>query len=477
MGLSRYSDRDADILGDRAPGAPEERGPWAAPTASGPLTARLTLPGSKSLTNRELVLSALAERPSVLHRPLHSRDTELMVEALRELGATIAEQPGDGDFGPNWLITPGELTGGVSIAAGLAGTVMRFVPPVAALALGPVAIDGDENARRRPMRTTIQALRDLGVDVGDDGRGTMPFTIQGSGGVEGGELTIDASASSQFVSGLLLAAPRFRRGLTLRHDGERLPSMPHIEMTIATLARRGVVVESPEPGVWVVPPGPITGAGIAIEPDLSNAAPFLAAALITGGTVTIGGWPDATTQVGDHLATLLPRYGATVTRTPETGDGITSSALTVDGGAGLRGGVAFAGIDLDLSEGGELAPTFAALAALAGSPGRITGIGHLRGHETDRLAALATELNTLGGRVTELDDGLAFEPAELHGGLWHSYEDHRMATTGALIGLAVDGVEVDDIATTAKTLPEFPQLWADMVRGPAGETTTWISIG
>jgi 3-phosphoshikimate 1-carboxyvinyltransferase len=327
------------------------------------------------------------------------------------------------------------------------------------------------------MRTTIQALRDLGVDVGDDGRGTMPFTIQGAGGVEGGELTIDASASSQFVSGLLLAAPRFRRGLTLRHAGERLPSMPHIEMTIATLARRGIVVESPEPGVWVVPPGPISGAGIAIEPDLSNAAPFLAAALITGGTVTIGGWPDATTQVGDHLAALLPRYGATVTRTPETGDGITSSALTVDGGAGLRGGVALPGVDLDLSEGGELAPTFAALAALAGSPGRITGIGHLRGHETDRLAALATELNALGGRVTELDDGLAFEPAELHGGLWHSYEDHRMATTGALIGLAADGVEVDDIETTAKTLPEFPQLWADMVRGPAGETTTWISIG
>ena len=468
MGLSRYSDRDADILGDRAPGAPEEPGPWAAPTASGPLNARLTLPGSKSLTNRDLVLSALADGPSVLHRPLHSRDTALMVEALRELGVQITEQPGDGEFGPDLLITPGELTGGVSIAAGLAGTVMRFVPPVAALALGPVAIDGDENARRRPMRTTIQALRDLGVDVGDDGRGTMPFTIQGAGGVEGGELTIDASASSQFVSGLLLAAPRFRNGLVLRHVGDRLPSMPHIEMTIATLAGRGVIVETPEPGVWIVPPGPIAGADVTIEPDLSNAAPFLAAALIAGGTVTIGGWPDATTQVGDHLATLLPRYGATVTR-----DG---GALTVDGGAGIRGGAALPGIDLDLAEGGELAPTFAALASLAGSPGRITGVGHLRGHETDRLAALAAELNALGGRVTELDDGLAFEPAGLRAGLWHSYEDHRMATTGALIGLAVEGVEVDDIGTTAKTLPEFPQLWADMLRGPAGETTTWISI-
>jgi 3-phosphoshikimate 1-carboxyvinyltransferase len=298
----------------------------------------------------------------------------------------------------------------------------------------------------------------------------MPFTIQGTGEVEGGELTIDASASSQFVSGLLLAAPRFSTGLTLRHVGERLPSMPHIEMTIATLARRGVVVESPEPGVWVVPPGPIAGAEIEIEPDLSNAAPFLAASLLAGGTVTIEGWPDATTQVGDHLATLLPRFGATVTR-----DG---GALTVDGGAGLRGGTTLPGVDLDLSEGGELAPTFAALAALAGAPGRITGIGHLRGHETDRLAALAAELTALGGRVTELDDGLAFEPAELHGGPWRSYQDHRMATTGALIGLVVDGIEVDDIATTAKTLPEFPQLWGDMLRGPdAGPGTTWISIG
>ncbi|MEO8095267.1 MAG: 3-phosphoshikimate 1-carboxyvinyltransferase, partial [Pseudolysinimonas sp.] len=283
MGLSRYSERGADILGDREPGVPDGTGLWAAPVASGPLSARLTLPGSKSLTNRELVLSALAEHPSVMHRPLHSRDTNLMVEALRELGATITEQAGDGEFGADWIITPGELVGGGFISAGLAGTVMRFVPPVAALALGPVAIDGDEHARKRPMRTTIEALRDLGVDVRDDGRGTLPFTIQGTGEVQGGELTIDASASSQFVSGLLLAAPRFRDGLTLRHSGDRLPSMPHIAMTIAALARRGVHVESPEPGVWIVPAAPIEAHGVMIEPDLSNAAPFLAAALIAGG--------------------------------------------------------------------------------------------------------------------------------------------------------------------------------------------------
>jgi len=469
MGLSRYSDRGADILGDREPGAPEQPGAWIAPTASGPLAARLTLPGSKSLTNRELVLSALAAGPSLLRRPLHSRDTALMADAVRELGTTVTEQAGDGEFGPDWLITPGELTGGVSISAGLAGTVMRFVPPVAALALGPVGIDGDEHARARPMSTTIDALRRLGVDVGDDGRGTLPFTIHGTGVVDGGDLTIDASASSQFVSGLLLAAPRFTHGLTLRHVGDRLPSMPHIEMTIATLARRGVIVDSPESGVWGVPPGPIAGATVTIEPDLSNAAPFLAAALIAGGSVTVGGWPDATTQVGDHLAALLARYGATVTRT--------GGELTVDGGAGLLGGATIPGVDLDLSEGGELAPTFAALASFAGTPGRITGIGHLRGHETDRLAALRTELTALGASVTELDDGLAFEPVERtswHGGTWNSYADHRMATTGALVGLAVGGVEVQDIATTAKTLPEFPQLWAAMLRGP--DATTWIEV-
>jgi 3-phosphoshikimate 1-carboxyvinyltransferase len=421
---------------------------WAAPVASAPLAARLVIPGSKSLTNRELVLSALASGPSALHAPLVARDTELMADALRTLGATIDTAPGV------WHITPGALRGGAEIHAGLAGTVMRFIPPVAALADGPVTIDGDAHARKRPMRTTIDALRTLGVTVDDDDRGSLPFTIHGTGGVDGGEVTIDASASSQFVSGLLLAAPRFRDGLVLRHAGERLPSLPHIDMTIDTLARRGVTVTSPEPATWVVAPGPIAGADLAIEPDLSNAGPFLVAALLAGGRVTIAGWPATTTQVGDLFRTLLPRFGATVTRDAD--------GLTVDGGAGWRGGRTWEGVDLDLTEGGELAPTFAALAALATSASRITGIGHLRGHETDRLAALVAEITALGGRVTELDDGLAFEPAPLHGAPWRAYADHRMATTGALLGLVVPGVVVDDIGTTAKTLPEFPALWERM---------------
>jgi 3-phosphoshikimate 1-carboxyvinyltransferase len=421
---------------------------WAAPVASASLNARLVIPGSKSLTNRELVLSALADGPSTLHAPLVARDTELMADALRALGIAIEMSPDE------WRIIPGELHGGTELHAGLAGTVMRFIPPVAAIAAGPVTIDGDAHARKRPMRTTIDALRALGVQVDDDGRGSLPFTIHGTGGVDGGEVTIDASASSQFVSGLLLAAPRFRDGLVLRHAGERLPSLPHIDMTIDALQRRGVTVTSPEAATWVVAPGPIAGADVHIEPDLSNAGPFLAAALLAGGRVTIAGWPESTTQVGDLFATLLPRFGATVSRDAD--------GLTVDGGAGWLGGDTWEGVDLDLTEGGELAPTFAALAALATTASRITGIGHLRGHETDRLAALVTEITGLGGRVSELDDGLAFEPAPLHGGPWRAYADHRIATTGALLGLVIPGIVVDDIGTTAKTLPEFPALWEQM---------------
>jgi 3-phosphoshikimate 1-carboxyvinyltransferase len=454
-----------DGMTDHAP----EPGPWMAPTATRPLSATLRLPGSKSLTNRELVLSALADGPSLLRAPLHSRDTALMIEALRSLGVRIEEVPADAVpsnsvFGPDLLVTPAELAGGTAIDCGLAGTVMRFLPPVAALALGPVAFDGDASARRRPMRTTIDSLRALGVDVTDDGRGTLPFSLYGTGEVLGGELEIDASASSQFVSGLLLAAPRFTEGLRLRHTGERLPSIPHIDMTIAALVSRGVQASSPEPGVWVVEPGPIGALEVDIEPDLSNAAPFLVAALVAGGTVTIEGWPDATTQVGADLETILPRFGATVTRH----DG----ALTVDGGIGVIGGAKLPGVELDLSRGGELAPAIAALAALASGPSLIEGIAHLRGHETDRLAALTAELNGLGSAVTEVDDGLAIVPGPMHGGDWHSYEDHRMATAGAIIGLAVEGVAIDDIATTAKTLPQFPALWTDLLRGPHATVDT-----
>lgn len=419
--------------------------PWKAPRASRALSATVPLPGSKSLTNRELVLSALASEETLLTAPLHSRDSKLMIEALQSLGVKI-EQNANGDL----LVIPKPLVGPATIDCGLAGTVMRFVPPLAALADGEVRFDGDAAARRRPMHTTIDSLRALGVDVDDAGTGSLPFTLKSDGAVCGGDLTIDASASSQFVSGLLLSAARFEQGLTLRHEGEHLPSLPHIEMTLDTLAKRGVTVSNPEPTVWRVEPGPISGGVVAIEPDLSNAGPFLAAALVAGGSVTIPGWPDTTTQVGDEFDGILQQMGATIVR-DERG-------LTISGDGKVHG------IEIDLSIGGELAPVVAALAAIADTPSRIWGIAHLRGHETDRLAALATEINRIGGICRETADGLEIDPSpNLHGALWHSYEDHRMATAGAIIGLRVDGIEVEDISTTSKTMPDFAQMWLAMV--------------
>ncbi|MFZ4894604.1 3-phosphoshikimate 1-carboxyvinyltransferase [Plantibacter sp. Mn2098] len=443
-----YSAPDFDVYGDAEPERPDEA--WPAPVAAGPIDATVSLPGSKSLTNRELVLAALADGPSLLKAPLHSMDSNNMVEALRALGTTIQERPASGAFGADWLVTPAEeLTGSTTVECGLAGTVMRFMPPVAALALGPTVFDADPSARNRPMGTMITSLMELGVDLSDDGRRSLPFTVHGTGRVAGGTLTIDASSSSQFVSGLLLSAARFEDGLHLVHAGERLPSLPHIEMTIAALAARGVIVESPAVGEWVVAPGTIGARDIAIEPDLSNAAPFLAAALVTGGSVTLKGWPASTTQVGADLVDLLPLFGATVT--------LDGDRLTVTGGDRITA------VDIDLTTGGELAPALTALAALADGPSTITGIGHIRHHETDRLAALATEINKLGGAVTELEDGLRIEPKPLHGGEWHSYHDHRMATTGAILGLVVPGVKIENVATTAKTLPQFTQLWQTML--------------
>ena len=429
--------------------------PWIAPVASGPLNAVVSLPGSKSLTNRELVLSALASEPTLLTAPLASRDSALMIEALRLLGAEIEVLP-NGDL----KVSPATFDRSASIDCGLAGTVMRFVPPISVLSKGDVRFDGDLAARRRPMNTTIDSLRALGVEVTDEGASALPFTVHGNGSVAGGSVTIDASASSQFVSGLLLAAARFENGLTLQHDGEHLPSMPHIEMTLDCLEKRGVKVSTAnldgKDGLptWRVEPGSINGGTFAIEPDLSNAGPFLAAAMVAGGSVTITGWPDSTTQVGDEFDGILQQMGAKIERT--------DAGLTITGTGEIHG------IDIDLSIGGELTPVIAALAAIADSPTVIRGVAHLRGHETDRLAALATEINRIGGIARETADGLEIDPSDnLHGAVWETYEDHRMATAGAIIGLRVPGIQVEDIKTTSKTMPDFDKLWLNMLEGNA----------
>lgn len=448
MPIQQYSQPQFNPYGDDAPtGAP---GAWAAPFHPTPIDAIVSLPGSKSLTNRELVLAALADGPSLLRAPMHARDSALMIEALRNLGVQIELVPGDSPFGPDLRVTPPEeLIGSTSIDCGLAGNVMRFTPLVAALALGPTTFDGDEYARKRPMSGTIAALRALGVDIAADSASALPFTVHGTGVVAGGAITIDASSSSQFISGVLMAAPRFTHGVDLRHSGDRLPSMPHIEMTIEALRQRGVTVETPEPGRWIVAPQPIAARDVTIEPDLSNAGPFLAAAVATGGRVTVRNWPESTTQVGNDLLEYVQQFGATVSRT--------GTDITVTGGETIHG------VQIDLTTGGELAPPLIALATLASEPSEFTGIGHIRHHETDRLAALAAEVNGLGGSARELEDGIAIEPTALHGGLWHAYADHRMATAGAIIGLRVEGVEVDDIGATSKTLPEFARLWAEML--------------
>jgi 3-phosphoshikimate 1-carboxyvinyltransferase len=418
-------------------------GSWVAPRTDTPVRASVQLPGSKSLTNRLLLLAALADGPSRVVAPLRARDALLMVDALRTLGVSVE------DDGSDWIVTPGELRGG-HVDTGLAGTVMRFVPPIAGLAAGAVTFDGDEYARERPMATLLDGLRQAGVTVDDGGTQRLPFTVMGTGSVPGGRIQIDSSASSQFVSGLLLAGARYDKGLEIVHTGDGpVPSQPHIEMTLEVLRSAGVAATRVGTSSWQVPPGPIAAGTRIVEPDLSNAAPFLAAALVTGGEVYVPGWPASTTQAGDALRGLLAEMGAEVE--------LTADGLTVRGNGSIGGLVA------DLRDVGELSPVLAAVAALADSESSFYGIGHLRGHETDRLAALCTELTRFGGAVTEQSDGLRITPRQLHGGEWRAYADHRMATAGAVLGLVVDGVQVDDIASTSKTLPDFPAMWSAML--------------
>ncbi|OII67027.1 MULTISPECIES: 3-phosphoshikimate 1-carboxyvinyltransferase [unclassified Streptomyces] len=434
---------------------------WPAPHASGPVDATVAVPGSKSVTNRALVLAALASEPGWLRRPLRSRDTLLMAEALRALGVGIEETvsssssaAGDPDgTGEAWRVIPAGLHGPAQVDVGNAGTVMRFLPPVAALADGPVRFDGDPRSHERPLHGVIDALRVLGARIDDGGRGSLPMTVQGGGALDGGKVDIDASSSSQFVSALLLSAPRFNQGVEVRHTGPRLPSMPHIRMTVDMLRAVGAQVDEPEtggePNVWRVSPSALLGRDLVIEPDLSNAQPFLAAALVTGGRVTVPDWPSRTTQPGDALREIFTEMGGSCE--------LSEAGLTFTGSGRIRG------IDVDLGEVGELTPGIAAVAALADSPSTLRGVAHLRLHETDRLAALTKEINGLGGDVTETEDGLHIRPRPLHGGVFHTYHDHRMATAGAIIGLAVPGVEIEDVATTAKTLPDFPQMWTEML--------------
>lgn len=426
---------------------------WHAPVASRPVQASISLTGSKSISNRALILAALSDSPTTIHSLLSARDTELMIAGLTSLGVEIDITGHDLAGNMDLRVTPHYLQGPAEINVGLAGTVMRFLPPVAALARGEIYFDGDQAARKRPMATLLEALKDLGVEIED--RGRLPFKIHGTGHVRGGEVVLDASRSSQFVSALLLFAARCESGATIRHVPADLsqpagvPSMPHVNMTIAMLAQHGVKVHTSDQSVWRVDPQEITSLDVTIEGDLSNATPFFAAAMATSGVVTCRDWPSDSLQPVDQVSQVFADMGATITR-----DG---NAYTISGPERLNG------INIDLSDIGEITPTIVALCALADSPSRINGIGHLRGHETDRLAALAAEINGIGGKVTEGPDYLVIEPATLGSGIFHTYEDHRMATAGAIIGLTVEGISVENIDTTNKTLPDFPRRWLEML--------------
>ena len=418
-----------------------------------PVDISVVIPGSKSVTNRALILAAQAKNPSTLRRPLVSRDSELMVAGLKALGIGIEEVSTvvDGVEELQWIITPASMRGGVRIDVGNAGTVMRFLPPLAALATGEVVFDGDPRSYERPLGPVIKALEELGVSIEHEDRYSLPLKLLGTGNVGGGEITIDASESSQFLSALLLVGPSFTNGITVQHKGGSLPSMPHIEMTVDMLREFGATVEVDEVAqTWSVKPGELHGLDLVIEPDLSNAAPFLSIAMVCGGRVAIADWPVKTTQPGDQLRTILSDMGAQFS----FGD----NGLTIIGTGTIHG------IDVDLHDVGELAPSIAALAALADSPSHLRGIGHLRKHETDRLAALTREINALGGNVIEEETALHITPAPLHTGVFHTYDDHRLATAGAVLGLVVVGVEVENIATTRKTLPDFPGLWSSLLQ-------------
>ena len=476
-------------------------GDWPAPLApasseAAGKNALVHIPGSKSLTNRYLLLAALADSPSYLRAPLHSRDSALMIEALRQLGAGIELVPTDSPFGPDVKVTPlnfaqveSAQARAVSIECGLAGTVMRFVPALAALLPGEFAFDGDPHARQRPMGPVLEGLRQLGVQVEcEQGENALPFVLRSPGlasaeGIsEAPVVRIDASASSQFVSALLLMAPRLPQGMVLVHEGSSVPSIPHIQMTVEALRQMGVQVQEHYPSQsneaeggeyrWTVHPGSFPGFEMTIEPDLSNAGPFLAAAVVTGDSVTIPHWPApaadssaGTTQVGDMWRELLPALGARVH--------YAEGCLTVTGPAQLPEG----DFSFDLSAGGELAPTMAAACAFVKGRVELTGIAHLRGHETDRLAALAAEINRLGGSAHDTADSLVLEapiPAtpEAQPVLARTYDDHRMATFAAIIGLRRPNVVVQNVATVAKTMPEFTAMWEDMLaQWQAGAST------
>lgn len=422
--------------------------PLAVEPLAGPLDATVSLPGSKSLTNRALVCAALADGTSVLAGALRADDTEAMLDGLAALGVVVT---------PDWAADTvsvvgcaGRPPGDVALVdARLSGTTSRFLLPVAALGTGLRRVDGANRLRDRPMGPAMDALRALGAELHEVGApGHLPVEVVG-GTLAGGEVAISGDVSSQFLSGLLLAGPAMRTGLTVRVTTE-LVSRPYVDMTVAVMTAFGAEVERPDDRTWVVAPQAYRATSYVVEPDASAASYAFAAAAIVGGRVTVEGLGTESLQGDLTFVDLLEQMGARVQRSTDR--------TVVEGTGTLRG------IEADLSQVSDTAQTLAVVAAFARGATRITGIGFIRGKETDRIAAVVAELRRAGVDAVEEADGLVVHPGPIRPATIETYDDHRMAMAFALLGLRAPGIRIADPGCVAKT---FPGYWT-MLEGLRG---------
>ncbi len=417
----------------------------------GPVYGSIRPPGSKSITNRALVCAALAKGRSALAGALDSDDTRVMVDSLRRLGIEVDHERQaatvrvEGCAG-RWP------SRGADLYVGNSGTTIRFLTAAAALGRGTYRLDGTPRMRERPIGDLLDALNQLGADARSEaGNGCPPVVVRASG-LRGGRATVAGDISSQFLSGLLMAAPCAEQDTELRVRG-KLVSRPYIDMTLAVMRAFGAAVDEPEPGRLVVRGGrAYVGCDYTIEPDASAASYFFAAAAITGGRVTVEGLTRDSLQGDVAFCECLERMGCRV----EYGPG----SITVAGGP-LRG------IEADMNPISDTVQTLAAVALAAEGPTSVTGVAHMRHKETDRIAALASELRKLGATVEERPDGLTIIPGPLRPAAIETYDDHRMAMSMALVGLIAPGVVILDPGCTAKTYPGF---FEDLqrLRGAAG---------
>ncbi len=410
----------------------------------GTLGAVVSLPGSKSITNRALVCAALATGTSELTGVLRADDTAAMIDGLRQLGATIEAE---GDCATIVGSAGRVATSATTIDARLSGTTSRFLMAVAALGSGPTVIDGASPLRARPMADGINAIRAAGVGIDDTG-GSLPITIAGSR-EWGPDVRIDAGASSQFLSGLLMVGPVLDHGLSVVVGGE-LQSRPYVEMTIAVMRAFGATVTATSASAWRIEPGGYRATNFAVEPDASAASYFFAAAAVCGGWVRVDGLGSDSLQGDVGFVDVLESMGAEVVRTPTSIE--------------VRGSGSLSGIEVDLGNISDTAPTLAAIAPFADGPTVATGIDFIRAKETDRIGSVVTELRRLGVDADELLDGWIVRPSTVSPAVVETYHDHRMAMSFTVAGLRAGGIEIADPAVVNKTFPRFFEVIEELRR-------------